>query len=94
MDLPCVRVQDLGSLNGTYLNGRELERNEAAKAQAVLFQSTPPIAAVNCGDIITIGGSSFCVDIVSCPPDSPEGAEHDPLWKADETAKNDCPIRC
>jgi hypothetical protein len=24
----------------------------------------------------------------------PEVAEHEPLWKADEAAKKDCPIRC
>jgi pSer/pThr/pTyr-binding forkhead associated (FHA) protein len=92
LDPPCVRVQDLGSLNGTYVNGRAIER-ETAKDEAASFQGDSGIAVAD-GDIITIGGSSFRVDIVACPPDLPEAAEHGPIWQADEVAKKDCSIRC
>lgn len=93
-DPPCVRVQDLDSLNGTFVNGRKIGQDEAAKDQAALFQGGSPITAIRHGDIITIGGSSFQVDMVDCPPDLPETSAHDPQWMPGEVAKNDCRLPC
>jgi pSer/pThr/pTyr-binding forkhead associated (FHA) protein len=86
-------LQDLGSRNGTYLNGKAVEE-QAAKDAAALLQGGAPSAPVQNGDIITIGGSSFEVEIVDCPPRLPEGTEHDSVWEPDEVAKKECPIRC
>jgi pSer/pThr/pTyr-binding forkhead associated (FHA) protein len=93
LDPPCIRLQDLGSKNGTYVNGKAIA-DQAAQDMAALLQGNAPIAAVQDGDIITIGGSSFQIEVVDCPPRLPEGAEHDPVWQPDELAKKDCPIRC
>jgi eukaryotic-like serine/threonine-protein kinase len=94
LDPPSVRVEDLGSRNGTYVNGRELAHDETAKDHSALFQDSPPIASLLDGDIITIGGNSFRVEIVDCPPDLSAAATHEPLWKSGEAAKKDCPKRC
>jgi pSer/pThr/pTyr-binding forkhead associated (FHA) protein len=93
IDPPCVRLQDLGSLNGTFLNGKAVA-DEAVQDATALFQGGTPTAAVHDGDFITIGGTSFQIEIVDCPPRLPEGTVHNPVWKPDEVAKTDCPIRC
>jgi pSer/pThr/pTyr-binding forkhead associated (FHA) protein len=93
-DPPLVRVQDLGSLNGTFINGRDTCECAADQDFNVLFEDAEPIANVRSGDIITIGGTSFQVDVVSCPPDIPESIPYQPLWKFGESAKKNCPVPC
>jgi pSer/pThr/pTyr-binding forkhead associated (FHA) protein len=93
IDPPCVRLQDLGSRNGTYLNGRAVG-GKAAKDTAALLRGGSPIAPVEDGAIITIGGTSFTIEIVDSPPRPPEGTEHDPVWQPDAVVKQDCPVRC
>ena len=47
---PSLLVSDLGSLNGTYINGNSCE---------------PPVFA-NDGDILTVGGTSLQISVVDC----------------------------
>jgi predicted component of type VI protein secretion system len=64
IDPPMVRIGDLGSINGTYINGKKVEptfRNAAATPGDATFVD------VENGDLITIGGTTFRVDIVDCP---------------------------
>lgn len=82
IDPPDVHVQDLGSRNGTYVNGQAIDE-AGPDAQ---------IGNVRNGDIITFGGTSLVVDIVDCP-DRPDMGR-DPEWKEGEVAKEDCPIPC
>jgi hypothetical protein len=84
---PCIRLEDLGSKNGTYVNGRAIEA-------AALLQGEAPTAAIEDGDIITIGGSSLQIEIVDCPPRLPAATEQDPVWQPDEVAKKDCLMHC
>jgi pSer/pThr/pTyr-binding forkhead associated (FHA) protein len=79
---PEVRIQDLCSLNGTYINGHAIRTTD---------QDTP-IGNAQSGDIITVGGTSFVVDVVECPDTSE--MDHDSAWKEGEVTKVDCPIRC
>lgn len=82
VDPPLVSVQDLGSVNGTFINGRT-----AAPETADV-----PLGNVQHGDVVTVGGTSCLFEIVDCPPDLPPG--HEPVWKEGDTAKVDCPIPC
>jgi pSer/pThr/pTyr-binding forkhead associated (FHA) protein len=94
VDPPCVRVQDLGSRNGTFLNGHNLEQDGSAKDQAELFENGSPIGFVRHGDIITVGGHSLRVDIMACPPPLPGVAEFGFGWKEGEKFKKDCSVDC
>jgi len=89
---PCVLVGDLGSLNGTFLNGRSLEPVEGEDllplANSLLEKVSGSV--VEDGDILTVGGTSVQIDIVDCPPSALDG----PVWKEEEIAKQDCPISC
>ena len=86
IDPPQVNVEDLGSLNGTYINGRQVRPIEPGHDL--------PADVVRSGDTITIGGTSFSVDVVDCPPHLPNLEEFDPVWQEGEMAKVDCPIPC
>jgi predicted component of type VI protein secretion system len=81
---PAVRVLDLGSRHGTFVNGHPVDGSNSERE--------PEDGNVTNGDVITIGGSSFTVEIADCP-DHPDAA-NDPGWKEGEVAKRDCPITC
>jgi len=90
IDPPCILVRDLGSLNGTFLNGRTLEPMEAPELMSLANSLVEKVSdsAVDDGDILTVGGTSVKIDIVDCPPSELEC----PVWKDGEIAKRDCPI--
>ncbi len=57
IDPPYIGIKDLGSLNGTFINGKRLNKkpvNEGEKVIPTFLRS---------GDIITIGGSSIQVEV-------------------------------
>ncbi len=90
-----IRIQDLGSRNGTYVNGRRIEATtkwglmEGAKANENECQNR----LVQSGDLLTVGGTTFQIEIVECPPK--EMVDSQPIiWKEGETAKKGCPIGC
>jgi pSer/pThr/pTyr-binding forkhead associated (FHA) protein len=85
IDPPSIQLADLGSRNGTYLNGRPVERN--------LPSPEKPGSLVNDGDVITMGGTTMQVQIVDCPHAGYE-AEGKPSWEGGETVKKDCPLPC
>ena len=94
IDPPCVRVQDLGSLNGTYRNGKKLPADETTltEATASLMRKLSVAEHVDNGDIITVGATSFQINVVDCPLDmkdnKPSAADKDaPLMV-------DCLIPC
>lgn len=87
IDPPMVRVRDLGSTNGTFLNGREIE-SSADEASAATTASP-----VKDGDLLTVGGTTFRVNIVDCPHAHSERDET-PAWKDGQTALADCPVAC
>jgi pSer/pThr/pTyr-binding forkhead associated (FHA) protein len=94
IDLPRIQLRDLGSLNGTYLNGRKLERLEPALTDATaLPEPDEAIAAVEPGDVVTLGGTSLRISLVECPL---AAARHDdsPEWSENAAMKQDCPVPC
>jgi pSer/pThr/pTyr-binding forkhead associated (FHA) protein len=62
---PYIEVRDLGSRNGTYINGKQV----TSSLKEILSSPTGevPGAVVNNGDLLTIGGTTLRVDIVDCP---------------------------
>jgi pSer/pThr/pTyr-binding forkhead associated (FHA) protein len=58
---PAIQVEDLGSSNGTYINGSRVDPipKEMVSETAGL--------AVNHGDVLTIGGTTLRVEVVDCP---------------------------
>ena len=90
-----VQINDLGSLNGTYINGHRLPgppldvkdsptSNDLAGLDSILGH----------GDVLTVGGMSMQLELVDCPEF--EGLdENDPsFWKPGETAKKVCAMPC
>ncbi len=87
-------VRDLGSLNGTYINGKRVAPTDQDLADVPLWLARSfPNSAVEDGDIITVGGTSLQIDLVDCPPEGVEQAGG-PVWAEAEVAKRDCPIPC
>lgn len=84
IDPPSIRVSDLGSRNGTYINGRTVERN--------LSHPEKPGSMVSTGDVITMGGTTMQVDVIECPHAATD-SEGKPTWEG-ETVKKDCPLPC
>ena len=81
---PSVQIRDLGSRNGTYINGKQVE----ASLEELLSKKADCV--VNSGDLLTIGGTTLRVDILDCPHAGNE-SEGKSIWEAGETAKKDCP---
>jgi len=86
IDPPAVRVRDLGSTNGTFLNGTGVE---------TILKELPekPGSLVKDGSFLTVGGTTLKVDIVDCPHAGNDAAGQ-AIWQAGETAKKDCPLTC
>jgi hypothetical protein len=83
---PALQVQDLGSTNGTYLNGKEVGPAPKELCEKIsLF--------VEHGDLLTVGGTTLRVDIVDCPHAGRDAGENSG-WGMGETAKKDCSLPC
>jgi pSer/pThr/pTyr-binding forkhead associated (FHA) protein len=63
IDPPLVRVRDLGSKNGTYVNGELIGRRDWGG----LTPDDLPEWEVNDGDEVRVGGTVFRVDIIGVP---------------------------
>jgi predicted component of type VI protein secretion system len=85
IDPPGLLIQDLGSRNGTFINGKRVEA-----LPADINHSEVLGALCNHGDLITLGGTTMRVDVVDCPHAG--NAEH-PGWDG-EMSKNDCQLAC
>jgi predicted component of type VI protein secretion system len=79
IDPPAVRVRDLGSSNGTFLNGKEVKTGPKAQPEIVGV-------VVNDGDLLTVGGTTLRVEVVDCPhaenggETAPKPKGYPPAW--------------
>ena len=87
IDPPSIRIQDLGSRNGTYVNGNSVEATELALTDTEPTRDAQLGKMVQSGDLLTIGGTTFQVDIVECPPKDKDGSLPK-IWEGEETAEN------
>jgi FHA domain len=83
---PSVQVHDLGSKNGTFVNGKQIgaSRKDPTKKSD---------AAIKSGDLITVGGTTLRIDILDCPHGGND-FRGESIWRDGETAKKDCPLPC
>ncbi len=91
IDPPLIQISDLGSRNGTYINGKPVAGNLKE------FFDLPNQETAGCmlkhGDVITMGGTTLAVDVVDCPHAGME-SEGKPGWEGGETAMKDCTLPC
>jgi pSer/pThr/pTyr-binding forkhead associated (FHA) protein len=91
-DSPSVYVRDLGSSNGTYINGHKPRAFEGEACG--IFPSDQSVTVAEDGDILTLGGTTLQVHIVDCPLPCGEPVDQSVAWAAQEMVKKDCPIQC
>src|SRR5260370_34324327 len=84
---PVIQVEDLGSGNGTYVNGKKVD---PSPKETTLLPNSETGLVVNQGDLLTTGGTSFRVDVVDCPHAVSELAGGLNLG-TEEPAKRDAP---
>jgi pSer/pThr/pTyr-binding forkhead associated (FHA) protein len=87
VDPPSVQVLDLGSANGTFLNGQEV------KSSLKDFYENAGAAAGH-GDLLTIGGTTMRVEIVECPHAGKNESSGKAIWESEEAVIKDCPLPC
>lgn len=86
IDPPSVQVWDLGSRNGTYVNGKEVE----STIEALSERAGAPI---DDGDVLTLGGTTLQVNIVECPH-AENTAQGTAVWHDGTTVRKDCGLVC
>jgi pSer/pThr/pTyr-binding forkhead associated (FHA) protein len=69
IDTPAVWVQDLGSLNGTFVNGESIGRRDRRCPEGIPRLTDPPHPLLN-GDELCVGNTALTVEIGE--GDSPE----------------------
>jgi pSer/pThr/pTyr-binding forkhead associated (FHA) protein len=81
---PHVRIQDLGSLNGTYVNGENIgHRIKGQSVEDAPYTELPEYPLWD-GDIVQIGGRTFQVEFDPPPPESEsEPRDQLELWTCD-----------
>jgi pSer/pThr/pTyr-binding forkhead associated (FHA) protein len=75
IDPPTVTVRDLGSRNGTYVNGETIGQRATAHPTDTTDSETNPALALKDGDEIQVGDVVLRVGIAE-PADSPERLAH------------------
>jgi eukaryotic-like serine/threonine-protein kinase len=69
VDPPLLRVQDLGSLNGTYVNGEKVgQRDRALSPEGASRVAQPAVELLN-GDELRVGNTCFRVEVVLTLPE-------------------------
>jgi serine/threonine-protein kinase len=91
-DPPQLRVRDLGSVNGTYINGRRL--GEQCDVFRALFQGDRPLGLALDTDVISLGGSTIQVHVMDCPLACLSQTADAIAWKETEIVKENCPLAC
>jgi eukaryotic-like serine/threonine-protein kinase len=93
LDDTSLTLHDLNSKAGTYLDGEQVDS---------VALSLPSCHCDGCGSrdrdfdqgsLLTLGGTTFRLHVVDCPPKAAAVAETQ-VWSAGETAKKNCPVRC
>jgi serine/threonine-protein kinase len=88
-------LQDLGSLSGTYLDGKKLAKAELSLPRCDGCNGGACADdAFDQGSLLNIGGTTFRLEVVDCPPKDAPASEPVIRWEKGETAKKNCPLHC
>jgi pSer/pThr/pTyr-binding forkhead associated (FHA) protein len=87
VDPPLVRVQDLGSLNGTYVNGEKVGQRDRALNPADASRGAQPVRELLDGDELRVGNTRFHVAVVLTEPEGAEPLPADPAAPAADPAE-------
>lgn len=80
-----VRVRDLGSLNGTYVNGEKVGQRPKGQTAAEAAAQEHPERVLADGDELQLGGAVFQVELVPHPPCADaEPRDQEKLWSCGE----------
>jgi predicted component of type VI protein secretion system len=91
MEPASLVLKDLGSSNGTYVNGAKIDLLELPLIQPCQDSEDRP--AFHQGGLLTVGGTTFRMEFVECPPKDID-SETQPFWQDGECIKKACPIQC
>jgi pSer/pThr/pTyr-binding forkhead associated (FHA) protein len=75
VDAPLVLVRDLGSLNGTFVNGESIGQRSRWQTAEEALHEEHVARALGEGDEIGIGANSFRVEFLTRALDDGEGAQ-------------------
>jgi len=84
LDPPKIRIRDLGSRNGTYVNGERLDAGTLGDNPAKI---TSVDRILKHGDEVSLGETSFKVEIPSMAPESESKAKPPPGTKVVQLSK-------
>jgi pSer/pThr/pTyr-binding forkhead associated (FHA) protein len=62
---PAVRIRDLGSLNGTYVNGQKIGQRDQDQAGDSPALRNGPEYSLKAGDEIRLGNTAFLVSVLA-----------------------------
>jgi eukaryotic-like serine/threonine-protein kinase len=67
---PIIRVRDLGSRNGTYVNGEKIDRGAAGQTPEEAAAASPDLGGCDLvdGDRVTLGSTVLQVHVAAAPP--------------------------
>jgi pSer/pThr/pTyr-binding forkhead associated (FHA) protein len=86
IDPPTVRVRDLGSLNGTFVNDRNIGHRQQDTLPSVAVPAEPEGVELHAGDRLVVGTSEFRIGIQD------SAAEWEPSARA-ASGDEDGPVR-
>jgi eukaryotic-like serine/threonine-protein kinase len=69
VDPPGARVRDLGSGNGTYVNGVLIGRRDASQRPQLAEREPLPAIELLPGDQLQVGGTIFEIDVIVAEPE-------------------------
>jgi pSer/pThr/pTyr-binding forkhead associated (FHA) protein len=96
VDPPLVRVQDLGSLNGTYVNGGLVGQRDRALCPADAARVAQPVCELLDGDELRVGNTRFHLAVVLTEPEAaevpPVSGEEEPSGPAEVGAHLCVPV--
>ncbi len=72
VDPPYVRVQDLGSLNGTYVNDEKVGQRDRSLTPEDAARTPQPVRELHDGDELRVGTTCFHVAVLLAPPEEAE----------------------
>lgn len=81
IDVPFIRVIDLGSKHGTWIDGKRLGPETPAGREEILKN----------GDVLRVGDTAIQMDVMLCPP--PFECEEE-VWREGQSTLVNCNVLC